>query len=82
MVALKVVLCDDEHVTRCDNIDAMIDNNNVTIDNKAIPSGIPVSGPLPHQFLAMYYFDYYWYCTCIILFNVHCEAHGFCLQVS
>ena len=30
-VALKVALCDDEHVTTV--IDAMIDNNNVTIDN-------------------------------------------------
>ena len=50
-----------------------------TISYKAIPSGIPISGPLPHQFLAMYYFDYYWYCACVILFNAHCEAHGFWL---
>ena len=49
---------------------------------KAIPSGIPVSGPLPHQFLAMYYFVYYWYCACVILFNAYLEAHGFCLQFS
>ena len=50
--------------------------------SKAIPSGIPVSGPLPRQFLAMYYFGYYWYCACVILFNAYLEAHGFCLQFS
>ena len=34
------------------------------------------------NFLATYYFGYYWYCACVILFNAHYKARGVCLQIS